>query len=391
MRWCDDVCINVCGAVGLQEALDLLPDHGGTVHVPTGVYELDRPVVKSLQEGQHLHLVGEGRASVLVNRNTGGEPLLQITGVVGAWWPDLRITIRDIAFRGNYESGDGLIIEYPNDALVDACFFLGHGGNALTLTPHGTNVAIRDCWMRDCKRGVRADNIHHLTLHGNQTRYRQEGQDREEHLYLSWDCREVRVVNNHFAYGRNAGIILDGTAQHVIANNTIEGFSVAIDARGKSAVYPRDHCRDIAIASNYLHADTGVRMTGECRGFTITGNTFINNLNAAIRVEDARGGGRHAITGNVIRKSVYGGDFFPLSGTSPSQGGINLGGSSNCIVSGNILDGIFPNPAISADLEGARHIITGNCITCDSRQGMDLQAPDCVVENNVVTLQQSGA
>ena len=385
MKAAADNWISVTDSSGLQSALDSLPKQGGTIHIPAGTYKFDKPVTKKLLEGQHLFLVGDGRATVLHNANINGEPLLHISGVTGSWWPDLRITIRDIAFIGNNQSGDALIVDYPNDTLVDTCFFLGHGGQAISLVPHGTNVTVRDCWIRDCKRGVRAENIHHLTLHGNQTRSLAKGQVQEEHVYIGWDCREVRIVNNHIAYGGNAAIILDGTAQHVVANNTIQGFKVAIEARGVADSKPRDRCRDIAITSNYLHADTGIRLIGECRGFAITGNDFINNSEAAIIFEQATGAGKHSITGNMVRKSVYGGAFFPLKGSKPNQGGFRLGDAEDCIVSGNILDGIDPAPAISAGPGGGRHIITNNRIILPKDTALDIKAPGCLVEHNLMS------
>jgi hypothetical protein len=374
----------MCEAGGLQAALDALPKHGGTVYVPSGRHEISGPVAKTLVEGQHLFIVGDGRGSVLVNTNTCGERLLQLSGVTGSWWPDLRMTVRDITFEGNHQSGDGLLVMFPNDTMIDSCFFLGHGGYAIRLVPHGTNVVVRDCWMRDCKRGVRAENIHHLTLHGNQTRRLEGGQEQEEHVYLGWECREVRVVNNHFAYGKNTAIILDGTAQHVIANNTIEGFHTAIEARGACEQKVRDRCRDIAITSNYLHADIGIRLVGECRGFAITGNDFINNNRAAVLIEAAEGAGKHTITGNMVRKSVYGGAFFPLPQMVPDQGGFHLGDAGDCIVTGNLLDAIDPGPGISAGPGGGRHIIANNRIVRAKGQALDIRAAACLVEHNLV-------
>ncbi|MGE5531484.1 MAG: right-handed parallel beta-helix repeat-containing protein [Bacteroidota bacterium] len=355
MRY-DYQVIDVSEFGSLQAALDALPAEGGAVHVPTGVYPINQTLQKALAERQHLYLFGDGRGSVLVNECHDGSPLMHLTGVVGSWWPDLRITIRDIAFMGSPESGDALIIDYPNDTMVDACFFMGHGGQALRLGPQGTNVTVRDCWIRDCKRGIRAENIHHLTLTGTQTRSVAGGQTQGEHLFLGWECREVRVIGNHFAYGQAQGIILDGTAQHVIANNTIEGFEIAIEARGKGETVPRDHCRDMVISGNYLHANTGLLMRGECRGFVVQGNTFINNPDGAIVLQEAAGAGHHSITGNVIRKSVYDGVYVKTA--SPLQGGIDLGESEGCAVTGNVLDGVTVEKAIAAG--GAGHVIEDN-------------------------------
>ena len=350
--------ISVAETGSLQAALDALPPTGGAVHVPAGTYPIGQTVRKQLAEKQHLFLFGDGRGSVLVNESADGSPLLHLSGVAGSWWPDLRITVRDLSFVGNPGSGDALIIDYPNDTLVDACFFLGHGGQALRLGPQGTNVTVRDCWLRDCQRGIRAENIHHLTLQGNQTRAVAGGQLQGEHIFLGWECREVRLLGNHLAYGQTQAIILDGTAQHVIANNTIEGFAVGIEARGKGETNPPDHCRDMVLSGNYLHADTGVLLRGQCRGFVIQGNTLINNPRGAIVLQEAAGGGGHTICGNVIRKSVYDGVYVKTA--SPAQGGIDLGEALPCCVTGNTLEAVQPGPPIAS--AGGGHVIANNVV-----------------------------
>ncbi len=339
--------IDAAEAGGVQEALDALPAAGGTVHVPSGRWKIDRTLEIALSERRHLCLQGEGRASVLVNTSTSGDPLLSIAGALGQWWPDLTITVRDLSFVGNHASGDALVIDHPNDTLVDACFFIGHGGTAVRFISKGTNATVRDCWMRDCKRALSAVNLHHLTMHGNQTRRLNEGQAQDEHVYIDRNCREVRIVNNHFAYGDAEGMILDGTAQHVVANNTIEGSELCIYVISG---------RDLVINANYLHGPRGVVLAGECNGVAITGNTFINNPEAAVLIEDASGSGGHVISGNVIRKSVYA-DIVE----DKRQGGIDLGAARDCVVTGNMLEGVTADAAIVA-LGGGGHVVSANRI-----------------------------
>lgn len=341
-RW-----INAGEAGGIQQALDALPPDGGTVHVPSGRWVIESTLEIALSEGRHLYLEGEGRASVLVNESTSGDPLLSIAGAIGQWWPDLTITVRDLSFVGNHRSGDALVIDHPNDTMVDGCFFIGHGGTAVRFVSKGTNATVRDCWMRDCRRALSAENLHHLTMHGNQTRRLNEGQRQDEHVYIDRNCREVRIVNNHLAYGDAEGVILDGTAQHVIANNTIEGFQRAIYVIGS---------RDLTISANYLHGPHAVVLAGECNGITITGNTMINNTEAAVLIEDASGSGGHVISSNIIRKSVYA-DIVE----DKRQGGIDLGAARDCVVSGNMLESVTADAAIKS-LGGGGHVISGNRI-----------------------------
>lgn len=369
-------CINVVDAGGLQAALDALPETGGTVYVPAGTYTFAETVEKRLAEGQHLFLVGEGRASVLVNENRSGADLLRITGAVGQWWPDLRITIRDLSFMGNHDSGDALVVDHPNDTMVDACFFQGHGGRAVYFKTQGTNVTCRDCWMRDCRVGVRAENIHHLTLHGNQTRSLGDGQVQGEHLFLDRNCREVRVASNHFAYGHSEAIILDGTAHHAIVGNTIEGFPIGILARPDRE---RD-CRDMTIASNYFCHGASIRLQGQCNGFVISSNIVRNAHVGFVVVDQADGSGAHSITGNVIRQSVWRGE----ADETPT-GGIVLADSRGCTVTGNVFENALTPPAISAGPGGGQHLIgSNNIVDMPGDQIVVRDAPGCLVHGNLV-------
>jgi len=365
-----DNWINAAEVGGVQEALDAVPTEGGTVYIPTGTWEIAQTLALALQERQHLFIVGDGRSTVLVNTDTSGAPLMEIVGAVGTWWPDLRITIRDLTFVGNHDSGDALVVEYPNDTMVDGCAFFGHGGTAIYLKTQGTNTTVRDCWMRDCKRALVADNLHHLTMHGNQTRSMKDGQVQAEHVYLGANCRECRIVNNHFAYGDAEAIILDGTAQHVIANNCIEGFTEAIHAVD---------CRDMVINANYLHSPKGVHLVGDCHAFAITGNTMINCPEGSVVVEDGAGSGGHVISGNVMRKSVYGG-----LGGDWTEGGVLLGEASDCVVAGNVIEQVHGMPAISAGPAGGGHVINGNRIARNDTQGMVIDCADeCEASGNL--------
>ena len=65
-------------------------------------------------------------------------------------------------------------------------------------------------------------------------------------------------------------------------------------------------------------------------------------------IEDAEGSGGHAITGNVMRKSVYKG-----------LRGVDLGDAVACSVQGNIFDGVA-GEAVRGSGEG--HVITGNVV-----------------------------
>ena len=94
--------------------------------------------------------------------------------------------------------------------------------------------------------------------------------------------------------------------------------------------------------------------------------------------------GQHTLTGNIIRKSVYGGAFFPMPNAPREQGGILLGNASDCIVSNFLLDGIDPGPGIGSDAGGGRHIIKGNRIVGAKGEALAIRAAGCIVEQNLV-------
>lgn len=131
-------------------------------------------------------------------------------------------------------------------------------------------------------------------------------------------------------------------------------------------------------------AEIGLHLRGPCRGFAINGNTFVNTTRAAVLVEQAEAAGKHVLTGNIIRKSVYGGAFFPMPNVPTTQGGIILGNAEDCIVSNNLLEGITPGAGISAGPDGGRHIVTTNRIIGLGGEALAIRAPGCVVEQNLI-------
>ena len=344
--------IDVTAHPSPQAAVDALPETGGVVYFPVGTYRVGAPLVVRLAEGQHVTFRGEGRGSTLVNTNEQGGSLLEITGVdMMAVWRDLKITVRDLNFVGNHKSGSGLVVQHANDLMVDGCFFLGHGDKAVYLKANGCNATVRDCWMRDCKWGIYVEDVHHLTAHGNQMRRLNDGQEQNAFIYIDKNCREVRLTANHLAYGRNRGIVLDGTAQHAIVGNTIEGFDVGIDAVA---------CRDMAIGNNYLRCRTAIRMVDGCDGFSMTGNLIHDS--DGIVIENSAGHGGHALSGNVFRKSVY-----------TRCGGIALGDASRCVVTGNVVEDVTLPSAITAGPGGGNHLIKANAVHRAPQDGIVLR------------------
>ena len=249
------------------------------------------------------------------------------------------------------------------------------GGKAIYLKTGGSNVTCRDCWMRDCRRGIYCESIHHLTLHGLQTRSLPGGQQQAEQVYLGHDCREVRVVNNHFAYGAERG-------HHPRRARPSTSFSATPSRASASASWPKPDktgneadCRDITIGSNYFNGGCAIRLEGRCNGFVISNNNFVAarpRAPSSYAMPKARA--PTASRGNVIRKSAY-----------KEQGGINLGDSEGCTVIGNVFEKVLATPAISAGPGGGKHIITANNINKSSAGAIVVKdAADCLLSGNLI-------
>ena len=162
----------------------------------------------------------------------------------------------------------------------------------------------------------------------------------------------------------------------MIVGNTIEGFPTGILARHDRE---RD-CRDITIGSNYFCHGTSIRLAGHCNGFVISDNIVRNAHLGFVAIEGADGSGAHAITGNVIRQSVWRGEA-----ADRPTGGIVLADSHGCSVVGNLFDNALTSPAIRVGPGGGSHLIASNNITnMEGDQIVVTDAPDCLVSGNLV-------
>jgi len=125
--------VNARDFASIQDALDSLPDEGGTVVVPAGVHTL----AKKIKLGSHVELRGEGmQETVLVLADGANDHLISNSSLIKG---NTDITIRDIGLRGNsaHQSDwsfgvrltnvtESLVVNVESDDFWTDGFYLGY-------------------------------------------------------------------------------------------------------------------------------------------------------------------------------------------------------------------------------------------------------------------------
>ena len=223
--------------------------------------------------------------------------------------------------------------------------------------------------MRDCKRGVRAENIHPpdaAWLADAQPGWRAGAGG---HLFLDRNCREVRAVNNHLPMGTPRR--LSSTARPSTPSSAIRlrasrwAFSPETTASATAETSPLARTTSTTAAPSHLE--------GACNGFEISDNIITDAHAGAVIIERAQGERTPSPATSSARAFTRG------------QGGIALGDSRRCSVVGNVFEEAHTMPAITAGPGGGEHVIASNNITrAEGEQIVVKDAPGCLVSGNLV-------
>ena len=180
------------------------------------------------------------------------------------------------------------------------------------------------------------------------------------------------IDGNHVSSSRKEGIELQGASYCSVTGNAVwdAGFN------GILLWNSTGDCANNAVTGNTVSGSGGFGISASegAHDNTITGNTAVSNAQHGILVDDA---GPHAIVGNVARSN----------GTSGAGTGIRVQGTSNCLISGNLVSdnngpGILVNGAHAT-------VVASNNVFANSQTGIMLSAAypgpvwGSVVEGNV--------
>jgi len=338
----------------LQAAVDALPESGGLVRIPPGIFRLEKPLVIGRS---NVRLEGSGPATVLVNHCPEGEPSLIICPPKAEKSPKARlwrVEITGLRIQGDPAaiddksgqptSGHGIWAQNVNEIFIHGVTVDHHGGHGIYLFNCYENPRIIGCNITYNRgSGIHLEGGHDIVVSGNQLEENGTALQCLDGFNL---CMTGNNIDDHLGHG----VVVENTYGSVISGNMIE------ECQGVAIVLNRD-CYGITISANVIahNFGGGVHLL-DAWGCAVSANTFV--LNGRDSVYIGPESGRVTVSSNSFCDSFIGG------GTRrPEQdnfaGGIRLEGTTDITITGNQFSGL-DGPAVVADAQCKAILVSGN-------------------------------
>lgn len=341
----------------LQAALDAVPEAGGLVTIPPGLYEITEPL--RVKTGD-TRIVGSGAATHIRNKNEDGAPTFILRPVnldqdkQARLW---RVQMADLRISGNEKSGDGIFAECIQEIYLEGVSIDHHGGHGIQLKSCFEDPRIADCILTYNKKcGIEVFDCHDIVVNANHFEENQDALHCADSFNL---CMNGNNIDDHLGNG----IIIENTYGSVVSGNMIE------ECNGTALILDRD-CYGITLSANVIahHLEGGIDLRDAC-GCTLSANTFTIAHRFSVRV--AAASERNTITGNTFCNTYIGAgqDKRPAEAKTPmgiDEGtGIQLeNGVSGLVITGNTFSGLSTE-AVWAVGEVKNLLVTSNlCMDC---------------------------
>jgi hypothetical protein len=332
----------------LQEAFDALPETGGMVVLPPGVFEIHAPL--RVRTGDTC-IFGSGTATEIRNMNEEGQPAFIIDHSAAEkdraknrLW---RVRLTNFRITGNDKSGAGIEARYVNEILLDAMSVSYHGGDGFLLDHCYEDPRISNCLLTYNKgTGINLIGCHDIIVSATQF---EENQD-ALHCIDGYNLTMTgNAIDDHLGHG----VVIENTYGSVVSGNMIE------ECAGTAIIIDRD-CYGITLSSNVIaHNGAGIDIR-DGHGLSISGNTFTLMKTHALLV--GRNAGRLAVTGNSFCNSYIGEGNVRRGTDDLEAGGIVLSGTSEITISGNQFSSLT-TPAVQVAGDTSRVVFSSNIIT----------------------------
>lgn len=333
--------INAADFASLQKAFDALPNTGGIVRIPPGVYEIDQPLIISQED---VKIIGSGTSTHIVNRNTEGKPALILRPTDRAknkrariW----RIQIADLRISGNKQSGDGLRAEGINEIYLRGISIDHNGGNGIHLIDCYEDPRVIGCLMTyNGNAGLRIEAGHDIVVSSNQFEENLDALQCVDSFNL---CMTGNNLDDHLRHG----VVIENTYGSVLSGNMIE------ECKDTAIVMDRD-CYGTTISANVIaHNFGGGVDLRDAWGCAVSANTFTIVAKRALIVGPKSG--RITITGNNFSNSHIGGKVRREDAAT----GVVLENTSDITITGNTFTGMA-NSAVEGLKTSKRVVLVGN-------------------------------
>ena len=359
--------INAAEFDSLQAAFDAVPEGGGIVSIPPGVYDIREPLRVHTPE---TRVAGSGASTHIRNLNLEGEPALILEPEKIADDPKLRlwrVQVDNLRISGSEKSGDGIRATGIQEIFLHGVSVDHHGGHGINLTNCYEDPRVSDSILTyNKKAGLFISAGHDIVVNAN---HFEENQD----ALICVDSFNLTFNANNLDDHLGNGVIIENTYGSVVSGNMIE------ECNGTAIILDRD-CYGITLSSNVIaHDMTGGIDLRDAHGCTVSANTFTLVHEFAVRVADESG--RITITGNTFSNSHIGPDTRkrpddhekPISRDAAQ--GVLLEKTEHVVISGNTFAGL---DGIAVEGRGACRAlsITGNIVTDFNRRDPNKDDPD---------------
>jgi len=341
----------------LQAAFDALPEAGGLVTLPPGVFEISEPL--RVKTGD-TRIVGSGAATHIINKNVEGSPAfilrppnLDADKNARLW----RVQMADLRISGTEKSGDGLFAEGIQEIYLKGVSIDHHGGHGIHLKSCFEDPRIADCILTYNKKcGIEILDCHDIVVNANHFEENQDALHCADSFNL---CMNGNNIDDHLGHG----IIIENTYGSVVSGNMIE------ECNGTALILDRD-CYGITLSANVIahHLEGGIDLHDAC-GCTLSANTFTIAHRFSVRV--AAASERNTITGNTFCNTYIGGGQNKRPAEAKTPMGIDEGtcilvenGMNGLTINGNTFSGLSTEAAW-CNGEAKNILVSSNlCVDC---------------------------
>ena len=345
--------VEACYYESIQAALDAVPETGGVVQLPPGVFEIAEPLVLRHSD---VTIQGVGTATHIKNTNVQGKSalILQHPSAKESRQAELwRVRLADFRITGNDKSGHGIEARRINEIFIDGVTVSHHGGDGVWLYYCYEDPRICDSLITYNKQtGLNLTGCHDIVVAANQFE--------ENHDALRCtDGFNLCMTGNNLDDHLGDGVVIENTYGSVVSGNMIE------ECRGRAIVLDRD-CYGIALSANVIaHEEAGGIDLQDAHGCAVSANVFTIISKSALRIGPKSG--RITVTGNNFSNSYIGDGKLKRAANDQAAAGMILTGTQDGAIVGNLFSGLRP-AAVAVQDESWRIVLADNVFTDTLRQ-----------------------
>ena len=355
----------------IQAAIDALPDQGGMVRLPPGVFEISEPLVVYQPD---VTIEGAGTATHIRNVNEDGKSalILQHANKGDSRNSELwRIRLANFRITGNAKSGHGIEARRINEVFIEGVSVSHHGADGIRLYSCYEDPRVCDSLITYNKAtGLHLIGCHDIVVASNQFE--------ENHDALRCiDGFNLCMTGNNLDDHLGDGVVIENTYGSVVAGNMIE------ECNGTAIVLDRD-CYGIALSANVIaHESTGGIDLRDAHGCTVSANVFTIVKNSALRI--GPGSGRITVTGNNFSDSYIGRGEQKRTANDQAAAGMVLQDATDITIVGNLFSGLRPSALTVQDPGSRRIVFSDNVLTDVESQHERLRSASrhSIVEGNL--------